>query len=167
MWVYIFISILAVNRRMSYAVALNMDNTDIGITRKNRGCSDITFSILKWTFQNTVSWLKLSILCNFTLLCRLLSIEIKVPCKILLVTGYDSIPTHRPKTSGRNIWLVASNLTGVIHCVVVFYLIILEFGCWTVGTEKQTHTIWKQLYLSANNINVLILGTSAIVRVRL
>ena len=36
MWGYIFISIFAVNRRMLYAVAMNMDNTDIGITRKNR-----------------------------------------------------------------------------------------------------------------------------------
>ena len=86
--------------------------------------------------------------------------------KIHLVTGYDSISTYRPKTFGRHIWPVTSNLTSVIHCAVVFHLIVLEFGCWTVETEKQTHTIWKQIYLSANNINVLISGTTAIVRVR-
>ena len=40
--------------------------------------------------------------------------------------GYASIPRHRPKTSGRNIWLVASNLTSGIHCIVVFHLIVLE-----------------------------------------
>ena len=110
-------------------------------------------------------------LCNFTLLCRLLSIEIKVSgikClfKILLVIGYASIPRYRPKTSRRNIWPVASNLTGRIHCVVVFHLTVLGFGCWTVETKKQTHTVWKQIYMSANNINVLISGTTAIVRVR-
>ena len=53
----------------------------------------------------------------------------------------------------------------VIHCVVVFHLIVLDFGCWTVETEKQTHTIWKQIYMSANNINVIISGTTAIVQV--
>ena len=42
--------------------------------------------------------------------------------------GYASIPRHRPKASGRNIRPVASNLTSEIHCVVVFHLIILEFG---------------------------------------
>ena len=110
-------------------------------------------------------------LCNLTLHCRLLSIEIKVsdiecPFKILLLIGYTSIPRHRPKTSGHNIWPVASNLTSGIHCVVVFHFIVLEFGCWTVETEKQTHTIWKQLYMSANNINVIISGTTAIVWVR-
>ena len=41
---------------------------------------------------------------------------------------YASIPRHRPKTSGRNILTVASDLTSEILCVVVFYLIILEFG---------------------------------------
>ena len=108
-------------------------------------------------------------LCNLTLLCRLISIEIKIwgiKClfKLTLVIGYASIPRHRPKTSGRNIWPVASNLTTGIHCVVVF-LIVLEFGCWTVETDKQTHTIWKQIYV-ANNINVIISGTIALVRVR-
>ena len=118
-----------------------------------------------------MSWLSLSLLCNFTLLCRLLSIETKVsgikcPLKIFLVIGYVSIPRHRPKVSGRNIWLEASNLTSGIRCVVVFHLIVLEFGCWTVETEKQTLTIWKQINMSANNINVIISGTTAIVRVR-
>ena len=85
-------------------------------------------------------------LCNRTLLCRLLSIEIKVSdikflFKVLLVIGYVSIPRHRPKTSRRNIGPVASNLTTGIHCVVVFDLIVLELGCWTVKTEKQTHTM--------------------------
>ena len=61
---------------------------------------------------------------------------------------------------------MASNLTSVILCVVVFHLIVLEFGCWTVETEKQTHAIWKQIYMSANNIDVIISGTTAIVRVR-
>ena len=32
-------------------------------------------------------------------------------------------------------------------------------------SSKQTHTIWKQIYLSANNINMII-STIAIVRVR-
>ena len=39
MLVYIFISILAVNRRMSYAVAMNMDNTDTGIAWKKQANS--------------------------------------------------------------------------------------------------------------------------------
>ena len=90
---------------------------------------------------------------------RLLSIEIKVSgikCvfKILLVMGYALIPRHRPNPSGCNSSPVASNVTSGIHCVVVFHLVVLEFGCWTVETEKQTHTIWKQMYMSANNINV-------------
>ena len=38
---YFFISILAVNRRMSYAVAMNMDNADTSITWKNRGSLQI------------------------------------------------------------------------------------------------------------------------------
>ena len=118
-----------------------------------------------------VSWLNLSILCNLTLFCRLLSIEIKetrIKClfKNFLLIWYASIPRHRPKTSGRNIWPVASNLTSRIHCAVVFHLIVLEFGCWTVETEKQTHTIWKQIYMSASNINMIISGTTAIVRVQ-
>ena len=109
-------------------------------------------------------------LCNLTILCRLLSIKMKVSgikClfKILLMIGYTLIPRHRPKFSGRNIWPVKSNLTSGIHCVVLFHLIVLEFGCWTVETEKQSHTIWKQIYISANNINVIISGTTAIVRV--
>ena len=102
---------------------------------------------------------------------RLLSVEIKVSgikClfNVLLVIGYASIPRHRPKTSGRNIWPVASNLTSRIHRVVEFHLIVLEFGCSTVETEKQTHIIWKQIYISASNINVIISGTTAIVRVQ-
>ena len=118
-----------------------------------------------------MSWLNLSIICNLTLLCRLLSIKIKVSgikrlFKILLLIGYASIPRHRPKTSGRNIWPVACNLISRIHCVVIFHLIILELGCWTVENEKQTHTIWKQIYLSASNINGIISRTTAIVRVR-
>ena len=120
--------------------------------------------------KQVVSWINMSMLCNFTLHCRLLSIEIKVsgikcPFKIHLVIGYASIPRHRPKRSGRNIWPIASNLTSGIHCIVVFHLIILEFGCWTVETKKQTHTIWKQFYMSVNNINVITSGTIAIVRV--
>ena len=122
-------------------------------------------------FQNAVSWLNLSMLRNLILLCRLLSIEIKVSCikclfKILLVIEYASIPSHKPNTSGRNIWPAASNLTSGIHCVAVFHLIVLELGCWTVETEKQTHTIWEQIYVSPNNIKVIILGTTAIVRIR-
>ena len=38
---YFFISILAVNRRMTYAVAMNMDNADTSITWKNRGSLQI------------------------------------------------------------------------------------------------------------------------------
>ena len=38
---YFFISILAVNRRMSYAVAMNMDNADTSITWKNQGSLQI------------------------------------------------------------------------------------------------------------------------------
>ena len=62
----------------------------------------------------------MSILCNLTLLCRLLSIKIKVSgikClfKILLVIGYALIMRHRPKTSVRNIWPVASNLTSSVQ----------------------------------------------------
>ena len=45
----------------------------------------------------------------------------------------------------------------------MFHLTVLELGCSTVETEKQTHTIWKQMYMSANNINVIISGTTAIV----
>ena len=48
---------------------------------------------------------------------------------------------------------------------VVFHFITLEFGCWTVETEKQTHTVWKQIYMSASNINVIISGTTAVVQV--
>ena len=100
------------------------------------GDNKVCLQIKKWRFQNTESWPNLSMLFNLTLLCRLLSIEIKVSgikClfKILLVIGYASIPRHRPKTSGRNIWLVASNLTSGIHCAVVFHLIFLMFGSWT------------------------------------
>ena len=84
---------------------------------------------------------------------------------VLLVIGYASILRHRSKTSGCNIWPVASNLTSGIYCVVVFHLIVLEFGCWTVETEKQTYTIWKQIYLSANNVNVILSGPTAIVQV--
>ena len=129
-WVYIFISILAVNRRMSYAVAMNMDNTVTGITWKKQGSLQILrLAYKKWRFQ---SWLRLSMLCNLTLLCRLLSIKINVSgmkClfKILLVIGYASTQRHRPKTSWRNLWPVASNLTSGIPCVVVFHLIVLEF----------------------------------------
>ena len=86
--------------------------------------------------------------------------------KILLVIGYASIPRHGPKTSGRNIWPVASNLTSGIHCVFLFHLIVLEFGCWTVEIEKQTHTIWNQIYMLTSNIIEIISGTTAIVRVR-
>ena len=82
------------------------------------------------------------------------------------MVGYALIPRYRPRTSGRNIWPVASSLTSRINCVVVFHLIVLEFGCWPVETKKQTHTIWKQIYMSAKNINVIISGTTAIVRVR-
>ena len=127
MWAFIFISILIVNRRMTYAAAMNIDNTDTDITwKKTRISSDITFGISKRCTN-------LAMLYNLTLLCRLLSIKIKVlgiKCllKILLVIGYASIPRHRPKTSGRNIWPVASNLTSGIHCVIVFHLIVLEFG---------------------------------------
>ena len=110
-------------------------------------------------------------LCNLTLICRLLSMVLKFSCikclfKILLVIVYASIPRYRPKASRRNIWPVASNLTSRIHCVVVFHLTDLEFVRWTVETEKQTHTNRKQIYMSANNINVIISGTIAIVRVR-
>ena len=48
MWVYIFISILAVNRRMSYALAMNLDNRDTSITwkkKKKRISSNITFGV--------------------------------------------------------------------------------------------------------------------------
>ena len=80
--------------------------------------------------------------------------------------GYASILRHRPETSGHNIWPVVPNLTSGIHCVVVFHLIYRSWiWCWTIDTEKQTHTIWKQIYMSANNINVIISGTTAIVRV--
>ena len=145
---------------------MNMDNTDTGFTCKIWG----SLQILHLAYKMEVS--KLSMLCNRTLLYRLLSIEINVSgtkClfKILLVIGYASIPRHRPKTYGRNICPVASNLTSGIHCGIVFHLSVLEFRCWTVETGKQTHTIWKQMYMSANNIiNVIISGTTAIVRVR-
>ena len=86
--------------------------------------------------------------------------------KTLLVIGYASIPRHKPNTSGRNIWPVASNLTSGINCVAVFHLMVLEFGCLTVETEKQTHTIWKQMYMSANNFNVIISEITATMRVR-
>ena len=114
--------------------------------------------------QNSVSWLSLSMLCNRTRLCRLLSIEIKIPCIKCILRWYASISRHRPKHSGRNILPVASNLTSEIPCFVVFHLIVLEFGCWAIETENQTHTIWKQTYLSANNINEIISGTTVIVR---
>ena len=52
---------------MPYAVAMNMDNTDNGITwKKPRISSDITFGIQNWRFQNEMSRLNLSILCNLT-----------------------------------------------------------------------------------------------------
>ena len=116
-----------------------------------------------------MSWLSLSMLCNLNLFCRLLSIEIKVlgiKCllKILLVIGYASIPRHRPKTSRSNIWPVVFNLTSRIHCK--YMCCCLEFGCWTAETEKQTHTIWKQICTSVNNINAIISGRTAILRVR-
>ena len=76
--------------------------------------------------------------CNLTILRRLLSIKIKVSCikclyKILFVIGYASIPTHRPKTSGRNILPVVSNSISGFHCVVEFHLIVLEFGYWKLS----------------------------------
>ena len=40
-----FISILGVNRRVSYAVEMNMDNTDTSITQRKRISSDITFGV--------------------------------------------------------------------------------------------------------------------------
>ena len=36
MWVYFSVSILAENRRMSYAVTMNMDNTDTSLTWKKK-----------------------------------------------------------------------------------------------------------------------------------
>ena len=164
---------MAVNWRMSYAVAMNMDNTDTDITWKTRGSLQILHLAYKHGCFKTLCRDSIC-LCYATLsvlLCRLLSIEIKVSCikclfKILLVIEYASIPRHRPNTSGRNIWPAASNFTSGIHCVVVFHLIVLELGCWTVETEKQTHTIWKQIYMSPNNTNVIISGTTAIMRIR-
>ena len=133
--------------------------------------SVITFGIWKWRFQNTVLWLNLSMLCNLTLLCRYLSIEIKVlgiKClfkdtfgdricfdigqKLLWVT-FDQ---KRP------IWLVEFTM---LLSFILYFLYSGVFGCWTVETEKQTQTIWKQMYLSANNINMIISGQTAIVRV--
>ena len=58
---------------------------------------------------------------------------------------------------GRNIWPVVSDLTSGIHCVVVFHLIVLEFGCWN----------WKtNTYNLKTNAYLIISGTPAIVRVR-
>ena len=153
MRVYIFISILAVNRRMPYAVAMNVDNTDTGITWKNEDLFRYYIWHIKWRFQNAVSWLSLPMLCNLTSLYRLVSIEIKISgikClfKIFLVMGYAAIPRHRLKSSGRNIWPVASNMTSGIYCVVVFHLIVLEFGCWTVETEKKnTYNLKTRVYV--------------------
>ena len=65
---------------------------------------------------------------------------IKCLFKILLEIGYASIPRHRPKTSWHNILPDASNLTSRTHCVVVFYLIVLEFGVGQLKLKKQTHT---------------------------
>ena len=159
MWVYIFISILAVNRRISYAVAMNMDNTDTGITWKKKTKKNKENETL---FRYYIRHIKMevskhcvvthSMLCSLTLLCRLLSIEIKdsgIKCmfKILLVIGHASIPRHRPKTSGRNIWPVASNLTSGIHCVFVFHLIVLEFKL-----SLLRHSIIRQLKLKNKHI---------------
>ena len=55
----------------------------------------------------------------------------------------------------RPIWLVE---------FTVLLCFILSFLYWGLG--QLTHTIWKQIYMSANNINVIISGTTAIVRVR-
>ena len=167
-----FISILTVNRRMSYAVAMNVDNTHTGITWKK---SEAVFRYYIWHIKNR----------GFKTLCRdsiclcyaTLSFfvgyyqskqksDIKCLFKILLVIWYASIPRRRPKTFGRNVWSVASNLTSRIHCGVMFHLIVLEFGYWTVENEKQIHTIWKQIYMSDSNINLIISGTTAIVWVR-
>ena len=81
--------------------------------------------------------------------CRLLSIEVKVSgikChfKILLAKGYASILRHRLKTSGHNILPVAFTLTSGIHCVVVFHLIVLEFG---VGQLKLKNNLKTNLYV--------------------
>ena len=46
---YIFISILAINRRMSYALAMNMDNTDTDITWKKK-CGSL--QILHLAYKN-------------------------------------------------------------------------------------------------------------------
>ena len=138
--------------------------------KKKRGSLQILHLAYKNGDFKTLSWLSMSMLCNLTLLCRLVSTKIKVSdtkClfKILLVIWYASISRHMSQTCGRNSWPVASNLTTGFHCVV-FHLIVLEFGCWIVKTEKQTHTVWNQMYMSANDINVIISGTAAIVRVR-
>ena len=66
--------------------------------------------------------------------------------KILLMIGYASIPRHRPKTCGRNICPVVSNLTSGIHCVVVFSLSFVNLG---VGQLKL-----KNKHLQSENKSI-------------
>ena len=72
--------------------------------------------------------------------------------KIFLVIWYASIPRHRPKTSGRNIWPVASNLTYEIHCVVMFppYR-VLDSWNWKTSTYNLKANLYVgQHYLCDN-----------------
>ena len=68
--------IIVENRRMSYAVAMNIDNTDTCFTRKSPGYLQVLFLPLKniW-FENAVPWYKLSLLCHLNILDRLQSIR--------------------------------------------------------------------------------------------
>ena len=138
---------------------MNMDNADTSITWKNWGSLQILLLAYKNGGFKTLCRDSICLmLWNLTLLCRLLSIKIKVSgikylFKILLVKGNASSMRHRQKTSGRNIWPVA---------FTVLLCFILSFLNWDVNWTVET---WQSenKFMSANNI---ISGTTAIVRVR-
>ena len=49
---------------------------------------------------------------------------------------------HRFRDIGKKLQgVTVGHLTSRIRCIVMFHLTDLEIGCWTVETEKQTHTI--------------------------
>ena len=86
--------------------------------------SRFSFCCKNTRFENTGPWPNLPLLRNLTLLCGILSIQIKVPgvqslFNILLVKWHALLTSYRPESSKRNIWLAAPNLTNEIYYALV------------------------------------------------
>ena len=103
-------------------------------------------------FENAVSWLNLPLLRNLTLLCEILSIQIKFPgiqslFNILLVKWHALVTSYRPQSSRRTIWLVAPNLTNEYYNAIVYvlekieYSIVLQILC-QLSADSYSFNAW-------------------------